>query len=223
MKKGFVIYSLLLEDNLNINNIPDLNNTPFYDNFLSIYYFWIYKDIKKENIITMILNSNCSKHEDRFYAILPHTKYSYHIKNIDKWKINDMTDVTLKLLEIIDLNDKIKYLINKQKFFIDKLLPSFASNSRGYKLENFDYEFSNIYVKTIVLDNNLLSISTYYYSILENYDTDKNTFPFEDLGLDYYDNIIEIEIPLALAKDSFHNILCLYSIILRGNIKKTNG
>ncbi|CAO3638586.1 unnamed protein product [Cunninghamella blakesleeana] len=62
--------------------------------------------------LDMILNSNASRNEDRFNAILSSwNEYSHLIKNkdtISKWNITNMTLVRLKLYEIMDdLWDKV--------------------------------------------------------------------------------------------------------------------
>lgn len=224
MKNKLIVYSLLLNCNINLDTIPDLNNVPFFTNCLFTEYFILDMVKKEETIFTMILNSNASKHEDRFFAILPHTKYSYYIGDVNSWKISDMTDVILKLLEIIDLDDKITYLLNYPIFFSDNFLPSFATTSRGLKIGNKVYEYIKIYVNDIVVNNKCLHIKSFYYKIIIEDKLDLcNNFPFEQLQLSSIDEIIIVEIPLTLAKkrDKFlSNILSLYSIIIKGNISK---
>ncbi|CAO3651557.1 unnamed protein product [Cunninghamella blakesleeana] len=85
--------------------------------------------------LDMLLRSNASRNEDRFYAILPSwNKYNYlieHKNTISNWKITDMVSVRLKLYEIMDDADD---LWNKARLLLycsirvgKPNLPSFAT------------------------------------------------------------------------------------------------
>lgn len=80
----------------------------------------------------MILNSNASRNEDRFYAILPSWKKYNHLiednNTIPNWNITDMVLVKLKLYQITDdLWDKARLLL-VYSIHIDKpIFPSFAT------------------------------------------------------------------------------------------------
>ncbi|CAO3637190.1 unnamed protein product [Cunninghamella blakesleeana] len=86
--------------------------------------------------LEMILNSNASRNEDRFNAILPSWKeYNHIIKNKDtvsKWNITDMTSVMLKLYEIMNngnLWDKAGLLYANTLRYLDGrkiIFPTFA-------------------------------------------------------------------------------------------------
>ncbi|CAO3593795.1 unnamed protein product [Absidia cylindrospora] len=62
--------------------------------------------LKDRTFLEMILKSRASKCEDRFYAVLPISKYKDRVLN--SWNINnDMVSVKLKLFEWMDPLDKI--------------------------------------------------------------------------------------------------------------------
>ncbi|ORY97062.1 hypothetical protein BCR42DRAFT_430467 [Absidia repens] len=58
----------------------------------------------------MMLCGKASKIEDRFYAILPQSKYKDKINQVAHWKLNNMVSVKLKLFEIMDTKDKLTLL-----------------------------------------------------------------------------------------------------------------
>ncbi|CAO3637170.1 unnamed protein product [Cunninghamella blakesleeana] len=86
--------------------------------------------------LDMILNSNATRNEDRFNAILPSwIEYKHFIKNKDtvsKWDITNMTSVRLKVYEMMnhsDLWEKAKLLnaCSIKRKIKPIILPSFAS------------------------------------------------------------------------------------------------
>ncbi|KAI9303433.1 hypothetical protein BJ944DRAFT_268425 [Cunninghamella echinulata] len=97
----------------------------------------------QRHYLDMILNSNTTKNEDRFYAILPiWHKYKHILKDkntIAKWNITDMISVRLKLYEFMDLWDKARLLKACSSKFVRRL-PSFASvyYSSGLELKELD-------------------------------------------------------------------------------------
>ncbi|ORZ11608.1 hypothetical protein BCR42DRAFT_421413 [Absidia repens] len=82
-----------------------------------------------ESFLEDILNSKASKNEDRFYAILPHSKYDDKINQVADWKINTMTSVKLKLFEIMNAEDKLKLLfsVGQSINVMSQLIPTFAT------------------------------------------------------------------------------------------------
>ncbi|CAO3651678.1 unnamed protein product [Cunninghamella blakesleeana] len=89
----------------------------------------------QRNHLNMILNSNASRNEDRFYAILPSwNKYQHLIKNkntISNWNITNMISVKLKLYEILDddgdLWDKARLLFSCRIYQDKPIIPTFAT------------------------------------------------------------------------------------------------
>ncbi|CAO3651730.1 unnamed protein product [Cunninghamella blakesleeana] len=118
---------------LNINNATryckDVNDSNKFIHFLKSRFV-------QQNHIDMIVASNASRNEGRFYAILPSwDKYQRLIKNkntISNWKITDMLSVKLKLYEIMndnngDLWDKAGLLYYCSIYNGKPVLPSFAT------------------------------------------------------------------------------------------------
>ncbi|ORZ06405.1 hypothetical protein BCR42DRAFT_496279 [Absidia repens] len=68
------------------------------------------KQLTTQSFLQMMLKSKASKHEDRFYAILPQSKYISKISQVSDWQLHSMVDVKLKLFEIMDTNDKVNLL-----------------------------------------------------------------------------------------------------------------
>ncbi|ORZ07189.1 hypothetical protein BCR42DRAFT_496074 [Absidia repens] len=95
------------------------------------------KQLNEKDFLEKILNSKASKNEDRFYAILPQTKYKDNISQVGHWNINSMVSIKLKLFEILDTKDKLELLFLVGKDYItyssSQILPTFAtSNIRFY-------------------------------------------------------------------------------------------
>ncbi|CAO3653765.1 unnamed protein product [Cunninghamella echinulata] len=86
----------------------------------------------QKTYLEMILDTNASRNEDRFNAILPPwTKYNHLIKGkstVTSWKITNMTPVRLKLYELMDdVWDKARLLLACSFTNNTPILPSFAS------------------------------------------------------------------------------------------------
>ncbi|ORZ07377.1 hypothetical protein BCR42DRAFT_426139 [Absidia repens] len=81
----------------------------------------------------MMLCGKASKIEDRFYAILPQSKYKDKINQVTHWKISNMVSVKLKLFEIMDTKDKLTLLFlagcQEISFSTDPVLPTFATST----------------------------------------------------------------------------------------------
>ncbi|CAO3637663.1 unnamed protein product [Cunninghamella blakesleeana] len=95
--------------------------------------------------LEMILNSNATRNEDRFHAILPSWNEYHHLiinrNTIPEWNITDMTSVRLKLYSIMNLWDKAT-LLYACSGNTDIILPSFANFHNVYSLrivEKSDY------------------------------------------------------------------------------------
>ncbi|ORZ06450.1 hypothetical protein BCR42DRAFT_496310 [Absidia repens] len=90
------------------------------------------RQLKEKTFLEMMLNSKASKNEDRFYAILPHTKYKYKVNQVEHWEISSMVSVKLKLFEMMDVKDKLTLLYLSSGCCSDyevrrPVLPSFAT------------------------------------------------------------------------------------------------
>ncbi|CAO3601288.1 unnamed protein product [Absidia cylindrospora] len=94
--------------------------------------------LNTQSFFEKILKSNASKNEDRFYAILPLSKYQDHIHKVPHWKIKSLLCVKLKLYEIMDTKDKLNLLLMSATEYIEygfehgpslKTLPSFATST----------------------------------------------------------------------------------------------
>ncbi|CAO3638111.1 unnamed protein product [Cunninghamella blakesleeana] len=99
--------------------------------------------------LEMILNSNATRNEDRFNAIVPSWKgYKHLIRNISEWNITDMTSVRLKLYEIMNLREKATLLYACSPEYTDSyriILPTFVSNCDMDKLRKVEkYNYNNI-------------------------------------------------------------------------------
>ncbi|ORZ06448.1 hypothetical protein BCR42DRAFT_427161 [Absidia repens] len=101
----------------------------------------IIQQLTTQTFFEMILKSKASKNEDRFYAILPQSKYKDKVNQVDRWVINNMISVKLKLFEIMDTKDKWTLLFFSGCFFASntyEVLPSFcASNLPWHEMMRF--------------------------------------------------------------------------------------
>ncbi|CAO3593802.1 unnamed protein product [Absidia cylindrospora] len=80
-------------------------SNPVYPTFHST----MTRQLNQQSFLEMILLSKASRHEDRFFAILPQTVYKYVFYNknyVDQWKIGHLLSVKLKLYEIMNIKDK---------------------------------------------------------------------------------------------------------------------
>ncbi|ORZ06505.1 hypothetical protein BCR42DRAFT_427234 [Absidia repens] len=83
----------------------------------------------------MILNSNASKNEDRFYSILPLSEYKNILlseNEVDQWNISTMVSVKVKLFEFMGIKDKLNLLFMSGSvctYNIGTVLPTFATST----------------------------------------------------------------------------------------------
>ncbi|CAO3652110.1 unnamed protein product [Cunninghamella blakesleeana] len=111
--------------------------------------YFLKSKLEQQNYISMIVTSNASINEDRFYAILPsRKKYKHLINSIPDWEITDMLSVKLKLYEILndndgDLWDKARLLHYCSIFIGNPILPSFATYQQSsfiiYEMDNIEF------------------------------------------------------------------------------------
>ncbi|CAO3637732.1 unnamed protein product [Cunninghamella blakesleeana] len=148
--------------------------------------------------LEMILNSNATRNEDRFNAILPSwNEYKHLIKNVSKWNITNMTSVRLKLYEIMnddDLWDKAKLLHACSSNVNNYILPSFASQynmsqlmvTDKYKYNNFTYkEFKDKLLKYI--DYKYEEKATQIKQLMNKYETNSKAIWTENLASIQFD------------------------------------
>ncbi|KAI8078885.1 uncharacterized protein BX664DRAFT_362434 [Halteromyces radiatus] len=93
--------------------------------------------LKERSFLDMMLNSNATRNEDRFYAILPLFKeFKPFADNhdISNWGITDMLSVRLQLFRMVNFQEKLAILLSCTiiNFSSDVILPSFASNYNHY-------------------------------------------------------------------------------------------
>ncbi|CAO3601313.1 unnamed protein product [Absidia cylindrospora] len=109
---------------LNVFNVPffkfDFTNPAFYSDIensvrkynLEVsgvhlrFHSTIINQLNAQGFLKMMLKSKASKNEDRFYAILPQSKYKDQVSQVDQWNITTLISVKLKLFEIMDAEDK---------------------------------------------------------------------------------------------------------------------
>ncbi|ORZ07393.1 hypothetical protein BCR42DRAFT_495953 [Absidia repens] len=100
-----------------------------------------------QSFFEMMLCSKASKTEDRFYAILPQSKYKDKINQVAHWKINNMVSVKLKLFEIMDTKDKLTLLfLAAERDLVpsntERVLPTFATSTISkYTCNSFTAEY----------------------------------------------------------------------------------
>ncbi|ORZ04494.1 hypothetical protein BCR42DRAFT_429177 [Absidia repens] len=94
------------------------------------------KQLNQQTFLEMILKSKASKHEDRFYAILPQSKYKTNIYQVSHWEVHSLVQVKLRLFEIMDIEDKVNLLflsgVYDSKPKVDTL-PTFATSNISWK------------------------------------------------------------------------------------------
>ncbi|ORZ05643.1 hypothetical protein BCR42DRAFT_496633 [Absidia repens] len=106
------------------------SSLPVYPTFHST----MTRQLNQQSFLEMILLSKASRHEDRFYAILPQTKYKHVFYNknyVDQWKISHLLSVKLKLYEIMNIKDKLTLLFWSSDIPRDNQLtyPTFATTT----------------------------------------------------------------------------------------------
>ncbi|CAO3601298.1 unnamed protein product [Absidia cylindrospora] len=92
----------------------------------------IIKQLNTQSFLEMMLKSMASKNEDRFYAILPQSKYKHQVIQVADWNIHTLFSVKLKLFEIMDTNDKWHLLFlsgNKHASNTFEVLPTFCAST----------------------------------------------------------------------------------------------
>ncbi|CAO3588717.1 unnamed protein product [Absidia cylindrospora] len=109
-------------------SLPDNMNTRYiYRQFHQT----LIKQLNAQTFFKKMLSSKASKNEDRFYAILPQTKYKNNVNQVGHWNINNMASVKLKLFEIMDTKDKLALLFlvgkNYDSESTAQILPTFAT------------------------------------------------------------------------------------------------
>ncbi|CAO3651972.1 unnamed protein product [Cunninghamella blakesleeana] len=104
----------------------------------SKFIYFLKSRFTQRNYIDMIVKSNASKNEDRFYAILPSwNKYQYLTRDISNWNTTNMLSVKLKLYEILNDDDgnlwnKARLLYYCSNYAVNPILPSFATEHQNY-------------------------------------------------------------------------------------------
>ncbi|ORZ07335.1 hypothetical protein BCR42DRAFT_442680 [Absidia repens] len=100
--------------------------------------------LNDKSFLEKILHSKASKNEDRFYAILPLSKYKDKINQVTHWNITTLLSVKLKLFEIMDTNDKLclLFLIGTQFSYGISSIPTFATQKIRH-LFDFSDELSD--------------------------------------------------------------------------------
>ncbi|CAO3588428.1 unnamed protein product [Absidia cylindrospora] len=93
------------------------------------------KQLKAQTFLETMLKSKASRNEDRFYAVLPRSKYQHKLgskHDVDRWHIKTLLSVKLKLFEFMDTNDKLNFLFlagNKTSLYKGLILPTFATST----------------------------------------------------------------------------------------------
>jgi hypothetical protein len=112
---NIIIFFMSLEDFFNIKDITKLSSS-----LGSIFEIKVNIEFESLSFFQSIIDSKASKHEDRFYAILPHYNYKYDIEDIKNWKLDNINDVKNKLFKIIGINNKRELL--KKLFLLENKL-----------------------------------------------------------------------------------------------------
>ncbi|CAO3601273.1 unnamed protein product [Absidia cylindrospora] len=109
----------------------------------------IIKQLNTQTFFEMMLKSKATKNEDRFYAILPQSKYKDKVNQVDQWNIKTLMSVKLKLFEIMDTKDRWILLFlcgSRCSSVMDGVLPSFCASDIGWNeistfVEDYPYNF----------------------------------------------------------------------------------
>ncbi|CAO3588630.1 unnamed protein product [Absidia cylindrospora] len=109
----------------NIDGLVSVN--PVYEQFK----YTMIRHLKRQTFLEMILISKASRNEDRFYSILPLSKYAGQITEVAHWNIHSMLSVKLKLYEIMDTTDKLVLFFwsSNKDAIINGVLPTFATST----------------------------------------------------------------------------------------------
>ncbi|CAO3651807.1 unnamed protein product [Cunninghamella blakesleeana] len=122
--------------------------------------------------LNLMIDSNATRHEDRFYAMLPSwKKYSHLLENknrVPDWNIVDLPSVKITLYKILDdddLWDKARLLYISYLYSGNPILPSFATEHRANfvvgEIDNVANAFHLALQYLSVYDNKILE--EYYY------------------------------------------------------------
>ncbi|CAO3637238.1 unnamed protein product [Cunninghamella blakesleeana] len=172
---------------------------------LKTFHQFVKERLMQRSHLEMMLNSNATRNEDRFNAILPSwNKYKHFIKNVSKWNISSMTSVRLKLYEILDndLWEKAKLLNASSLDPIDSheiIFPTFANDCNVNKLK--------IVEKMSYDDVAYKEFETSTLEYISNYIDEENTARIKQLVNEYHINSKEIWIA-NLASIQFEQYNC---------------
>ncbi|CAO3601445.1 unnamed protein product [Absidia cylindrospora] len=91
--------------------------------------------LNAQTFFQMMLTSKASRHEDRFYAIFPESKYKNHISQVALSEIHTLLSVKLTLYEMMDTKDKLEllYLLGHSNSNVFKEIPTFATPSLNHE------------------------------------------------------------------------------------------
>ncbi|CAO3654066.1 unnamed protein product [Cunninghamella echinulata] len=185
---SFDHHSSITTMNIDYNNNKNSNKVPYDDVNSPIKFINFLKTkFTQQGHLKMLLESNASRNEDRFNAILPSwKKYNHWIKDrntISDWNITDMISVRLKLYEMMDdLWDKATLLYACSWSINSPILPSYVSQFFSdylclFEKENADiaYEIYLTQLKEIAMDifGNNASIE----HIINNKNNKKSKYP----------------------------------------------
>lgn len=165
------------------------------------------------NMIRSIINSKSTKFVDRFYAILPHTKYK-HITKImkdQKLEINNMIELKMELLKILDIEGKIIML--EDQFALDNnniigFLPSFLKDE-PFHIPSMTYNDVNYFSSIEVMDMTRLKIKSKYVYINPPIAYTRTLQLLNTLVKTTNDKITGINIVLCKRKDEFMIARCI--------------
>ncbi|KAI9305986.1 hypothetical protein BJ944DRAFT_248594 [Cunninghamella echinulata] len=176
---SFDHHSLTKAININYNNNTNTNKVSYVDVDSPIKFISFLKSkFTQQDHLKMLLESNASRNEDRFNAILPSwKKYNHWIKDkntVSDWNITDMISVRLKLYELMDdLWDKATLLYACSWSINSPILPSYASQFYSdylclFEMENTEiaYDIYLTQLKEISMDT--FGNSTFIQHIINN-------------------------------------------------------
>ncbi|ORZ06449.1 hypothetical protein BCR42DRAFT_427163 [Absidia repens] len=129
---------------------PDDDPNPAHLSFHRL----LIKQLTTQTFFEMMLKSKASKNEDRFYAILPQSKYKSKFNQVGHWKIDNMVSVKLKLFEIMDTNDKWNLLFmsgHEHSTNTYQVLPTFCASNIDWKIAS---AFGDTYPGNFSVHNN---------------------------------------------------------------------
>ncbi|CAO3588647.1 unnamed protein product [Absidia cylindrospora] len=119
------------------------------------------RQLGQQPFLERILSSMASRHEDRFYSMLPLSDYHDKIGEVSQWNINSMVSVKLKLYDIMNTKDKLALLFwsSDQDTITHGVRPTFATStlSSGRNVYAMTNGFSNFDLDdptTVMLHNN---------------------------------------------------------------------